>query len=184
MTGIISEFMWEETVICCNLTGLKAAIKHALSYLGLVVLVGGMAAGLGCSKDLTTAVDASWDYSGTYVATLAIESIDGETSYKYGGSNITGLMVIQDTAYALQVVFAYGSNYFGRSDNGTLQAYDGYVDFAPAVDTVLQSTARGTYDPSKQEITISYIRDDVLWTEYWKSVTQVVNPDTTTYMPF
>ena len=168
----------------CNLTSPGTPIKLPVFNLGRIAQVCVIFASLRCSDDPTTVIDETFDYSGTYVATYATEMVDGEQEYNYGGNSITGLLVIQDTVYTLSVAFDYGSGYFGRNDYGKLIIYDGYVDFSPVADTVLQSTARGFYDAATERIKISYIRDNILWTEYWKAAKPVTDYDSTRYLPY
>ena len=167
-----------------NLTGRDGSIKRmGMAAVKTVVAVALMAV-VACSKDPTTVVDETFDYSGTYVATYATETLDDATIFNYGGSAISGLLIIRDTTYAISVGFDTDLGYVGRYDQGRLIINDGYIDFQPDADTVLMSTARGFYDVETDRIRVNYIRGDALWTEYWKAASPVIDVDTTTHVPF
>ncbi|MBW7998428.1 MAG: hypothetical protein FVQ81_18015 [Candidatus Glassbacteria bacterium] len=171
---------------CCNVTERVRAIKRALTgRFAAGMLAGVLAAGLaGCSDDSPTRVTADFDYSGTYVATYVVEQPDYETEYVYSGSNLSGLMFIRDEVYSLDLRYQIGMSVFGRSDSGTLYIGEWYVEFNTFTDSAMLNTPRGYYLPEKSELKINYFRENALWTETWKRATPVVDPDTSTYIPF
>ena len=95
-----------------NLTDRPGSIKRKRSIVAQLALVMVLMVMVNCSEDPTSALVPNHDYTGTYVATYAVEMVDDEVVYKYGGSNIAGLMYISDTLYALRVEYAVGNGVF------------------------------------------------------------------------
>lgn len=173
---------------CFNIIECLHQIKRVMAaYVdGRALLVLGLVAwAANCTEDSQTIVPRTYDYSGTYVALSAVEIYDDDTEYQYNSSNISGLMVIEDSSYVLEVGFYIdGTGYLGRSDIGSLSFGEGYLEFNTAIDSVQQKTIRGSYDLDREEIKISYLSNSALWTEIWKRATLVEDSDTNIVLPF
>lgn len=165
----------------CNLTGLNPGSK-ALRALLLLTVIAVLAS---CSADMPTTAREGSIYDGSYVAVRVVEIPDDVTEYVYGGSDLMGLMVIRDSVYSLDVFFSIGMNIFGRSDSGRLHISGDFVFFNTVTDTTLMNVPWGEFVEEKQELKISYLKNNHLWTETWKRATPVVDSDTSfNYIPF
>jgi hypothetical protein len=159
----------------CNLTGRNPMSKAAKSVILLLVAVTLL---LSCSEDSSTNVTGDIDFSGSYAAARVVERPDDVTEYVYEGTDLIGLMFINETSYTLDIFFRAGDEFFGRSDSGSFVFSEGYLMFNAEMDTLLQNEPWGEYSPERSEIKINYLKNGNLWTETWKRATPVEVSDT------
>ena len=171
----------EHDVSGCNLTSLNPASKAVRVCLLLAVAV----LLVNCADNSPTTVAEDFNYNGSYVAARVVERLDDDTQYVYSGSDLSGLLLIQDSIYTLGVFIRIGSSSIGRIDRGILKISNGYVHFDTASDTSLQSVPWGEYILGKEELKINYLKDNNLWTETWKRGQPVADSDTNfNYVPY